>query len=84
MKGVSLFEAQMKIPDKLSCYKTLVMKDFQLPKFSDSIVTVEFLRSVMNGVCYCPKRSHHLDKPVAYPPTAELIKDEVIKLIEEK
>lgn len=81
---VTLKTATQKVPDKLNFYDTLMMKRYALPLYNDTIVTVDFLREVKKKRCYCPRLGLGLDLPCAHPPSAEVVKEEIIRLIEKK
>jgi hypothetical protein len=72
------------VPDKLEFFNTLKMKKYALPNYNDTIVTVEFLREVRKNQCYCPHLGMGLDEPCTHPPSAEVVKEEIVRLIKKK
>ena len=52
-------------------YKALEANGWFLPKFSSSIVTLEFLQEVRNGEVWCPKLVEIKFLPCPCPPTLD-------------
>ena len=54
-KAISLDKAKTVIKNKALFYRALVAVGYFLPSEKSSVITVEFLKEVREGSCYCPK-----------------------------
>lgn len=68
------------IRNKHHFYKALVASGWRLPKYTTSIVTMDFLLEVRNGDIYCPKQVDVVaNKHCSNPPTIEYLADLISK-----
>lgn len=76
-------QAQLFIRSKKHLYEALSHKGYCLPDIKSRLVTVEFLKAVKRGVCFCPKFPEITMKACLHPPPVYLLQEMLVKELTE-
>ena len=65
-------------------YKSFVQNGFFLPvNMKNSFVSMKMLKEMYTGKCHCPRYAEIKFLPCGDPPSAEFLRDEMVRNIEE-
>jgi hypothetical protein len=78
--AISLREAMEKVPHKKQMYISLRNAGYLLPEPKATVNTVDFVAAVHQERCYCPHLNERLLATCQFPPTYEVLRDEVARL----
>ena len=69
------------IVDKKSFYEAFVRNNYYMPKYSESCITIKFLRGVRDGKNFMPKTDMITKKQVADPPSKKVVAAELARVL---
>ena len=79
-KGSSnnISEAMKAIRNKADLHESAMRNDWHVPPLKSTIVTVKWLKAIINGKLWCPKYAEIRLRPCPTPPPKELIVHELL------
>ena len=70
--------------NKTHLYKSFVSNGYYLPiNPKNTFVSMKMLKEMYVGKCHCPRYSEIKFLPCSDPPSAEILRDEMVRIIEE-
>ena len=76
--NVNISEAMKAIRNKADLHDSAMRNDWYVPPLKSTIVTVKWLKAVINGKLWCPKYAKIRLRPCHTPPPKELIMHELL------
>ena len=80
-KQISVAQAESLVRGKSNYYKALVALGFFLPSLKSTICTLEWLKEVRRGSCYCPRVEELKFRPCLNPPSVEELRKIIVDWI---
>ena len=69
------------ITDKKSLFEAFLRNNYYMPKYSESCITIKFLRGVRDGRYFMPKTDIITKKQVADPPSKKVVAAELARVL---
>ena len=69
------------ITDKASFFEAYMRNNYYMPKYSESFITIKFMRGLRKGKYFMPKTDVITKKQVADPPSKKVVAAELARVL---